>query len=274
MSGSTMLDAALDLARRGWNVFPSAAGSKLPLIKSWPDVATTDPAQVRAWWTRWPDANVSHCTGASGTMVLDLDGPEGFASWRNLQRVHGRAPVTRMVVSPRPEGGVHLYWRAPADLYVKSTAGRIGSTHTTGIDVRGTRGQAVLPPSVRDDGGAYRWHDPEARIADPPRWLVAMLTPKPPVFARPARIGTVGSRLDGLVRVVTGCGKGDLNNRLHWAACRAGEMVRDGAGSADEAARALLAAAIDKGHPRPGAEATIRSGMGKYGVTPASGEAL
>lgn len=266
-----MLEAALDLAGRGWAVFPSAAGTKLPLVKRWPDVATTDAAQVREWWTRWPDANVSHCTGASGTMVLDLDGPQGFASWRVLQRVHGRAPVTRMVVSPRAEGGVHLYWQAPPGLYVKSVAGRIGSTHVPGIDVRGTRGQAVLPPSVRSDGTAYRWHDPEVPIAAPPRWMVALLTPRPPVFVKPAKLGTPGSRLDGLVRTVRGCGPADLNNRLHWAACRAGEMVREGQGNAEDVADALLAAAVEKGHPRPEAWATIRSGMSKTGTAPTGG---
>src|SRR4051794_10601547 len=35
--------------------------------------ASTDPAQITVWWTRWPNANVGVRTGE--LIVIDLDGP-------------------------------------------------------------------------------------------------------------------------------------------------------------------------------------------------------
>lgn len=258
---SSLCEAAVTLASAGWHVFPSKPGTNLPAITEWPDKATTDIDQVRRWWRQWPQANISHVPGKSGVFVVDLDGPDGFASWRQLQRVHGLAPDTATVMSPRENGGAHLYFTAP-DFYVKSTAGKLAA----GVDVRGTRGQAVLPPSVRPDG-AYRWVDPNMAIPPPSRWLVALLKPRPPrrIVQRVAQLqGDPGRRLDGLVRTVAQAPDGQLNNTLHWAACRAGELIAEH-GNADTVAQALLDAAVGAGHPRGGAWRTIQSGLSKSG---------
>ncbi|CAN5464777.1 hypothetical protein BH23ACT9_BH23ACT9_34180 [soil metagenome] len=260
---TSLAAAAVDLARAGWSVFPSKPGTKLPAITEWPDKATTDVGQVTRWWRQWPDANISHVPGKSGSFVLDLDGPTGFASWRHLQSVHGAAPSTLAVLSPRDGGGVHLYWQAPAGVYVKSTASKLAA----GIDVRGTRGQAVLPPSVRSDGTAYRWADPNIRPALPPRWLLALLNPPPPPVrvTKPTPVGQPGDRLVGLVRTIVNAPEGQLNHTLHWAACRGGEIAAEH-GGAEAIAEALLKAAVDAGHPSSGARGTIRSGMSKSGI--------
>jgi hypothetical protein len=92
MVAPTLRDAALAYARRGWPVIPlhhlaakAGAGCSCP----WPDCgsagkhprtvhglkdASTDPDQIRRWWTRWPKANIGVVTGkASGFIVLDID---------------------------------------------------------------------------------------------------------------------------------------------------------------------------------------------------------
>jgi hypothetical protein len=58
-----------------WPVFPvSADGQKRPLVKDWPNVASTDPAQIEAFWRRFPRAFVAIPTGPrSGVVVLDVD---------------------------------------------------------------------------------------------------------------------------------------------------------------------------------------------------------
>jgi hypothetical protein len=56
-------DWAVVYVRAGWPVFPLAARSKVPLIpkdkggNGFHD-ATTDEAQIVAWWSQYPEANI------------------------------------------------------------------------------------------------------------------------------------------------------------------------------------------------------------------------
>jgi hypothetical protein len=86
-------------------------------------------------------------------MVIDLDGPEGRSSLEQCLQKYGPLPKTYTVRSGREEGGEHLYFWVPEDLYVKSNA----SVLAKHIDLRGTRGQAVLPPTVHKSGNIYQW---------------------------------------------------------------------------------------------------------------------
>src|SRR5579871_6600150 len=69
----TQLDYALHAARSGYSVFPCVADGKTPQIRRWESLATTDEAQIRRWWTKWPTANIGAAVGASGITVLDVD---------------------------------------------------------------------------------------------------------------------------------------------------------------------------------------------------------
>ena len=70
--------AALGYVERGWFVIPlhspTARGcscgqskcqspAKHPRIANWPKNASRDPATIREWWRRWPDANIGIVTG-------------------------------------------------------------------------------------------------------------------------------------------------------------------------------------------------------------------
>jgi len=60
--------------------------------------ATTDPAQIRRWWTAWPDANIGIATGPSGLIVIDVDdreGRHGTDVWRVLVEKLGPRLKTR-----------------------------------------------------------------------------------------------------------------------------------------------------------------------------------
>ena len=99
------LDAALRLARRGFEVLPCHAtgvggcscrqpdcGSpgKHPRTRRGLHDATTDPAEIGQWWRQWPTANVGVRTGAvSGLVVIDID-PEhgGLDTMRSLAAEH------------------------------------------------------------------------------------------------------------------------------------------------------------------------------------------
>ena len=84
LSPPNMLEAALAYAEEGIAVFPLARGTKIPLKRShgFKD-ATTDPDQIREWWTKTPNANIGAAMGAaSGIIGVDVDGPEGRATER------------------------------------------------------------------------------------------------------------------------------------------------------------------------------------------------
>ena len=86
---SPMLKAALWYASRfHWHVFPLRPRDKTPLEAGGFYTASTDPAVIRDWWRRWPEANVGIACGASGLVVIDIDakdGAPGLESWRDLK---------------------------------------------------------------------------------------------------------------------------------------------------------------------------------------------
>ena len=160
--------AALAYARRGVPVFPCEPGGKRPLTPSGFWDATTDARRVRAWWGRWPRANVGVPTGGrSGLLVLDVDprggGPESLAA---LERENGQLPKTARARTGG--GGLHVFFRYPADKEVRNSAGWPGP----GLDVRGEGGYVVVPPSRT--GSAYGWLDrsPPAEAT----WLLQFLS--------------------------------------------------------------------------------------------------
>jgi hypothetical protein len=65
----------------------------------------------------------------------------------------------------------------------------------------------------------------------------------------------------GVIRVVANARPGERNNATFWAACRAGEMVRQGWITQDAATGILLDAAVSVGLPRVAALKTIKSGL-------------
>lgn len=94
----------------------------------------------------------------------------------------------------------------------------------------------------------------------------ALLRPVRVVRAMPAIAGGDASgRFAGLVRTVRNAPEGERHHVLFWAACRAGELIREGGGIGDAAAaEALASAAMDGGgKDRKNAEATARGGIAR-----------
>lgn len=160
-----LLEGALALARRGFSVFPCKPGEKAQLWERGHRDATRDLDAVRVLWTAHPRANVGIATGRSGVVVLDVDCKGGKPGLEWLDWERRRLPPTLEVASP--SGGRHLYYRVPSGVDIVTR----GSKWVHGVDVRGTRGFVVAPPSVLEWGGRYEFADDRA-IADVPGWVL------------------------------------------------------------------------------------------------------
>ena len=219
---SELAQAAIAYAQRGWPVFPCQPRAKVPLTTHGLHDATTDPEKVAAWWKRCPDANIAMPTGRQtgpGIVVVDVDGDDGYASLRELEREHGELPRTASVKTPR--GGEHYYLCHPG-AHVPNSAGALGA----GIDVRGDGGYVLAPPSVGANGHAYE-PDEQAPIQPPPGWLarrLASINAARRVVREPAetwirmvRDGlTSGERNMGLTRFVGHLMARGVDVRLVW----------------------------------------------------------
>ena len=108
---ASMLDAALHyaLALR-IPVFPCNPDDKRPFTVHGFKDASREEAQVRAWWTRFPDAMIGIPTGEiSGVWVLDIDvdpvkGVNGFPLWSELIARNGEVPPHSRASRPAAGG--------------------------------------------------------------------------------------------------------------------------------------------------------------------------
>lgn len=175
-----IVDVALAIAATGLPVFPCGRNKKPAIAKKdgghgFLD-AVTDPSEVRALFAKAPHAAlIGVPTGErSGFDVLDFDYRHGAADWEITNA--SRLPETR---SHRTKsGGKHmLFATVPC---VRNLA----SKFAPGMDVRGTGGYIIMPPSV----GYSVITDVD--IAEWPDWLLTiLLAAKPEQAPRPQSNG-------------------------------------------------------------------------------------
>lgn len=180
-----MIDAAHDYLKHGWQIvplygwdgtscgcgnrcIPKSRGKHPSRGNKWQNNPLTSGADVQVWYEDHPDDNIGIATGKdSGIWVLDLDGADGIRTLTELTAEHGPLPLTRIVRTG--SGGLHYYWRHPADFEPRGSNGMIGP----GVDVRGWHGQVVAPPSV-SARGAYELLAAHP-VTDAPEWLLNLV---------------------------------------------------------------------------------------------------
>jgi hypothetical protein len=163
------LGTALQLARRGFAVFPCRPGEKKPATEHGCKDATLDAASIKQWWTERPDYNLAVATGGvSGIFVVDIDGVDAEAELGKLEAKHRPLPATVEVITAR---GRHVWLRYPPDRSVPNSAGRLAA----GCDVRGDAGYVLAPPSVHPSGRRYEWSVDCAPLAAAPQWLLDLI---------------------------------------------------------------------------------------------------
>jgi len=176
--------AALRYAELGYPVFPCASGDKVPITPRGFKDATRDPAQIEAWWEKYPDANIGIPT--AGLLVVDVDGEDN--TWPGDPERAEELACSPISLTPR--GGRHHVFRQPGGRGFRSTTGKL-APH---VDTRAEGGYIVVPPSVVD-GRPYRWAEtfelnvaPE-KLPEPPAWLVDLLNSPGDLFTRGATAG-------------------------------------------------------------------------------------
>lgn len=144
---------------------PKDAG-KHPRIANWQTEATNDLRKAFKWWERWPNANIGVVTGETvNAFVIDIDNAN---AWDSLG--HEDIETFRYVT---PRGGRHLWFTYPSGQVITNSSGSLPN----GIDVRGTGGYVLMPPS-RTLKGSYR-DVQEVPRAEAPVWLLeALRTPE------------------------------------------------------------------------------------------------
>ena len=183
MTNDNILSAALGFARAGFAVFPCCSEgqrAKSPMTSHGHLDATIDEKTIIDWFGRWPTALIGMPTGrTTKLMVIDVDighqkGINGFAT---LEQWRIENPQDPLPIGPRartPRRGMHLYFRMPTDLDIRSRA-NVG----VGVDVRAEGGYIITPPSVLASGERYRWlidsKFDEVEAHEAPGWLIAKL---------------------------------------------------------------------------------------------------
>ena len=168
----TNLDHALDLAQRGFHVFPLRPNAKEPATPHGHTDATTDADTIRQLWRVYGDeCGIGIACAPSGVFVVDIDFRNGGReSINNWEREHGQLPPHTLAVST--PGGVHLYFEAPEGIKLR---GKL----CEGVDVK-YQGYVVAPPSIHPSGKPYVWIAGADDLQPAPPHLLAAVEKRAP----------------------------------------------------------------------------------------------
>lgn len=258
----------------GLPVFPCDENKRPMTAHGFRD-ATRDAETIRRSFAR--AAMIGIPTGeASGFFVLDLDCKNGAQGLEWLAAHEARLPQTRR--HRTRSGGIHLLFAMPAGRAIRNSASKVGP----GVDVRGTGGYIIAPPS---DG--YDVID-ASTIAEAPAWLLDLIdppapqaqpiAPRPPSPLRQSGDGTPYglAALDAAATAIMNAPDGAKHDTLNREAYSIGGLVAAGQ-LAEGPAIAALASALEGLRARcddfPAAQKTLRQaftqGMAKPREAPA-----
>lgn len=159
------LSAALRYNTKGFSVIPVHPRSKAPIPTGWQRYSTTRSTkeEIERWWTDRPNANIGFALGpASGTdgrylFVVDQDVLKDAnhvpilnedGSFKQKGDISG-CPAT--LSQTTGSGGKQFFYWAPLGYVIGNSKPR------PLIDVKGLKGQVLVPPSVHPNGNSYVW---------------------------------------------------------------------------------------------------------------------
>ena len=162
---------ALDLARRGFHVFPAEQNGKRPAYAlKWKQEATRDEDKIKAWWSNGRDYNVAISTDAGygdehqPLLVVDVDVKDNRPGRENFDILDSLQGFPPTLTCTTASGGEHHFYFSPDP--VKTTAGAVAEA----IDIRADGGYVIAAGS-EIDANRYEWAN-DAPIAPAPVWLI------------------------------------------------------------------------------------------------------
>jgi putative DNA primase/helicase len=179
---SKLAESAIHFAELGYQVFPLASRSKLPMKNSHGLLdATSDADQVAAWWDAEPSANIGIRTDGLVVIDPDLIDKESANPKPNPWLTEARA--RSLAIAPTQQtwsGGRQYIFRQPNGRHYRNTDSALADH----VDTRGDGGYIVAAPSFVRMGrrsGYYQWAEgceleiePHA-LPEPPDWLIELL---------------------------------------------------------------------------------------------------
>jgi hypothetical protein len=232
------LSIALGLAEGGAPVFPCLEDKRPACPHGFKD-ASTDKAEIRNLWRRFPGPLVGHVTGeASGIDVLDVDFRNGAGPWweGNKDRLlaSGGSFLGPYHGIRTRGGGLHFFFHHAPGLRCSQ------SKVAPGIDVKA------------DGGYVIWWADPDKGLplADWPAWLLelALRKPEPPPPSGPPLpangTGYAEAALRSACQRIAGAPVGQQEHILNSESLSIGRLVGRGLIGGEDACRALVEAGM------------------------------
>jgi putative DNA primase/helicase len=156
---------------------------KHPRLAEWNKVASSNPEDIKKWWSQDPYGNIGVLCRDSGFLVIDIDprsgGQDSFDKFEEL--VNGALPPTieattgEYVVNGKTVKGRHLFYKCDSSEQLLGNLNRAG---LKGIDIK-HNGYVLIAPSVHFSGVSYEWpegHAPwEIEMAEAPEELLSSL---------------------------------------------------------------------------------------------------
>ena len=144
--------------KKNWRYHP--LNGKVPLLKNWPEKATSDPAQREAWKREHPGCNLGIACDVITVLDVDIKHVDGTKTLADLERAHDPLPQTYTVKTQ--SGGFQFYFNHVPGL-------KNAVSFAPGLDIRtmsadGKMGQVVsYAPTI------------DTAPVDMPQWLIDVI---------------------------------------------------------------------------------------------------
>jgi len=258
MPNQLLNNALIYADKAGWKIFPCKL-DKTPYTKKGFKEATTDPEQIKKWWTKWPDASIGCACGPdSGIWVLDVDLPQGPESLKKLISENGELPETRL---QQTGSGGFQYFFSWNGKNIRNSASKIGKD----IDIRGLGGYCIIPPSPHPSGNEYKWLK-RVDMPNSPEWLSDLIVKKPAIkhVIHPQQGGNSQYGLSALSQeiILLSCaGEHQRNDQLNRSSFALGQLVAGGELESGHVENSLIGIALSIGLDETESRKTFQSGF-------------